>query len=154
MEKIIDRMTLEDLSQVIEIEKAVFSNPWEEEMFYSSLTHYHCWKLFNKSASRIIGYLIGEKVMDEFSIYNLAICKEYQKQGLGSWFTRGIINHMRDYGARVFFLEVRRSNNAALRLYERLGFKEIYFRKGYYSEPLEDAIVMMKDERNIKRDKI
>ena len=154
MDIIIDRMYAEDIHEVIEIEKAAFSNPWENEMFYSSLEHYYCWKLFEKTANRIIGYMIGEKVMDEFSIHNLAISSKYQRQGLGSWFTRNIINDMRDYGVRVFFLEVRRSNKAAFCLYESLGFKEIYVRKGYYSYPAEDAIVMMMDERNTKKDNL
>lgn len=142
------QMILKDLDRIMEIERETFSNPWEESMFYSSLDYYLCWKLEDKESHRIIGYLIGEQVIDEFSIYNLAICREYQKQGLGSWFTNEILNCMRDNGVRVFFLEVRRSNKAALNLYRKIGFKEVYIRERYYVKPVEDALVMMKDERN------
>jgi len=151
MEIAINKLIVEDIDQVIQIEKEVFSNPWEESAFYSSLDHSCCWKLSDKLSKKIIGYLIGQQVLDEFSIYNLAICREYQNQGLGSWFTRKILNEMRDNGSRVFFLEVRRSNEAALQLYGNLGFKEAHVRRGYYSNPVEDALIMIKDERNYEK---
>ncbi|MCF7913074.1 MAG: ribosomal protein S18-alanine N-acetyltransferase [Candidatus Cloacimonetes bacterium] len=147
MEYIIRQMLLKDIKRVYEIEKSVFSDVWEEVLFLNSLQHNLCWILAEQESERIAGYLIGQKVLDEFSIYNLAISKEYQKQGLGLWFTQSILNEMTIAGCRVFFLEVRRSNQIACNLYTKLGFSSVFIRDSYYSNPVEDAVIMVKDNR-------
>lgn len=133
----------QDLRQISEIEQEVFSDPWSYEMLKSSSEHYRCWVLESKDNDLILGYLVGQKVIDEFSIFNLAIRPGYQKKGLGSLFVKKVIHTMQIEGCRKFFLEVRKSNVAAKALYSKLGFRELYQRKNYYSRPQEDAVVMI-----------
>jgi [ribosomal protein S18]-alanine N-acetyltransferase len=155
MDFIIRKMQAADIARVYEIEKELFSSPWEEPSFLASMKHNLCWVVAEQASEKITGYLIGQKVMDEFSIYNLGISKEYQKQGLGLWFTRSIIEEMSATGCRVFFLEVRLSNQSATNLYTKLGFSSVFIRDLYYSNPVEDAVIMMKDDRKpIKKDNI
>ena len=154
MDFMIRTMQAEDIALVYEIEKELFSCPWEESSFITSMEYNLCWIVAEQASKRIAGYLIGQKVLDEFSIYNLGIGRLYQKQGLGMWFTRSIMDEMRGADCQVFFLEVRRSNRAATNLYTKLGFKSVFIRDSYYSNPVEDAVIMMKDNRKSEKEDI
>ena len=154
MDFMIRPMQAEDITRVYEIESELFSSPWEESSFITSMEYNLCWIVAEQASKKIAGYPIGQKVLDEFSIYNLAISREYQKQGLGMWFTRSIMEEMSDTGCLVFFLEVRRSNQAATNLYTKLGFKSVFIRDSYYSNPVEDAVIMIKDDRKSEKEDI
>lgn len=133
----------EDIAQISEIEKEVFTDPWSHEMLLESSKSYRCWMIESPENDLILGYLMGEKVLDEFMIYNVAVRKNYQHQGLGTILTKKVLELMKAEGCRKFFLEVRKSNVNAQSLYKNLGFEELYIRKNYYHEPTEDALVMM-----------
>lgn len=152
MEFVIRPMQPQDIIRVYEIECEVFSDPWQGDAFTSSLEHNNCWILAEQQNGKIVGYLIGQKVIDEFSVYNLAVCKDSQGKGLGNWFTKFIMEEMRDAGCLKFFLEVRRGNQAAMNLYTKLGFSSIFIRESYYRNPVEDAVIMMKDDRKSEKE--
>ena len=136
-----------DILEICLIENDVFSDPWSEDMFITSILNYWSYVLLEVDKHLILGYLIGEKVLDEFSIYNLAVRPDYQRQGQGIQFTKKIIEIMQNEGCSKFLLEVRVSNVKAISLYKKLGFREIYHREGYYKNPQEDAIVMMMNNK-------
>jgi len=135
----IRRMTFEDLDDVIGIENSVFGNPWSRTAFESILNH-DCFVLID--GEKIAGYICCICVLDECSISNVAITPGSQGKGFGNWLMKSMMQNMKEHGINVFYLEVRRSNERALFLYEKLGFRRLAIRKNYYINPQEDAIVM------------
>ncbi len=143
MDKFIIRKMLEsDLDEIIQIEKRVFPDAWEREMFYSEIREHDSKVLIDTSKSKIIGYICGWKIIDEYLINNVAIDLPYRKKGLGQYFLSEIISEQIKQGVTKFFLEVRVTNIGAINLYKKLGFKELRVRKKYYKDPVEDAFEM------------
>jgi ribosomal-protein-alanine N-acetyltransferase len=130
----IEHMTIGDLPDVIALEKAVFSNPKPPEVFEHDINIYYVARIEGKLA----GYIGIEHVLDEAHIINLAVNPALQRQGIGEAMARHVLKD-----AKSFFLEVRRSNTAAIKLYEKIGFQVIDERKNYYADNQEDALVML-----------
>jgi ribosomal-protein-alanine acetyltransferase len=95
----------------------------------------------------VTGFIVGKRVSDEGEILNLAVRAKNRRQGDGESLIVRLLQHFLQFNVERVFLEVRRSNASAIRLYERLGFREIGRREGYYREPLEAALVL---ERKMK----
>jgi [ribosomal protein S18]-alanine N-acetyltransferase len=133
-----------DLDEVVEIEKRCFTNPWTREMFMGELERGDVVRAYVARTAEwtVAGYCSAWLVADELHINNLAVRPECRSGGVG----RALVEHALDAafreGARRATLEVRRSNAAALRLYERLGFKASGVRRGYYTKPREDALIL------------
>jgi ribosomal-protein-alanine N-acetyltransferase len=87
------------------------------------------------------GFLIAQGILDEWEIENIAIAGSARRRGLGTGLLGQFLDHARANGARAVFLEVRESNRAARALYEKWSFEESGRRSGYYSDPVEDAII-------------
>jgi ribosomal-protein-alanine N-acetyltransferase len=85
-------------------------------------------------------------VLDELHINNLAVLPAYRRAGIGLALLRHALDEGARMGARRATLEVRRSNEAARQLYERFGFSVVGVRHGYYSNPVEDALVLWREE--------
>lgn len=95
-------------------------------------------------AEEICGFVAYSSVMDQASIHNIAVCPEWQRQGLGRALLEACLGVMRDAGLQTCLLEVRASNAAALGLYSGLGFKVDGRRRDYYrvASGREDALLM------------
>jgi ribosomal-protein-alanine N-acetyltransferase len=133
-----------DLGQLMRIESDVYPFPWTRGNFEDALrAGYTAWALFD-GAGAMIAYAIAMVAVDEAHLLNLSVAREYQRQGYGWRMLEWIAQCARDYGARSLLLEVRPTNAAALRLYERYGFERIGVRPGYYPAlgGREDATVM------------
>jgi len=137
----IKEMIETDVDQVHEIEQKCFPFPWSRSAFLLALSSLDSIVLSNLSGEVIIGYLVGMPSLDEYSIYNIAISPHYQKCGMATFLLKNLIKY-HDGVYFNYYLEVRRSNYRALSLYHFLGFRILYVRKLYYSNPLEDAFVM------------
>lgn len=87
------------------------------------------------------GFIMGRALDEEWEIENIVVAGPAQRRGLGSHLLKEFLDLARDRGANTVFLEVRESNLAARRLYEKWAFVESGVRKRYYREPEEDAIV-------------
>ncbi|HXR17655.1 MAG TPA: ribosomal protein S18-alanine N-acetyltransferase [Terriglobales bacterium] len=87
------------------------------------------------------GFIVGKFLQQEWEIENMIVAEHVQRRGLGSRLLREFLDLARGQGAQAVFLEVRESNAAARRLYEKCAFVESGRRKVYYREPDEDAIV-------------
>lgn len=138
-------MTLQDIPAVMAVERQAFPYPWTEGIFRDCLVQgYSGW--IYEEAGAIVGYAMLMFVLDEMHLLNLCICPQAQGRGLGTRLLRTLERIGRATKAEVCFLEVRRSNAAAIRLYHKLGFNEIGQRKGYYParNGREDALVMAK----------
>ncbi len=90
----------------------------------------------------IVGFLIARRVSDEVEILNLAVRSELRRKGIGSSLLSRLLQELDAERARKIYLEVRRSNNAAIAFYQRQGFARVGERRNYYRDPIEDALVL------------
>ena len=136
-------MNLRDLDSVAALEASLQVFPWSRGNFADSLASgYDAWILSCDGVPS--GYAVVMNVLDEAHLLDIGIVGELQGRGLGKRFLDWLAEGAKTRGARDFYLEVRPSNAAALRLYARSGFVEIGRRRGYYPAAggREDAIVM------------
>jgi len=139
---IIREMVESDLPDICLIERETFSDPWSEEDFHNSFTAQNNGYLVAEVTGRIVGYCGYWGIVGEGYIYNVAVKKEFRRQQIGYLMLIEMIKQASDRGITAFTLEVRCSNEAAIRLYERLGFERAGLRKDFYSKPKEDAVIM------------
>lgn len=130
-----------DIPQVLRIENLVFQPPWPEEAF-QEVGCSRSWVICE--AGNLRGYIMYHVVPDEAVIINYAIDPDHWRMGLGTRLLNCTLDLMKDAGINTIFLDVRRSNLGALKLYEKYGFVPMGVRRNYYSEPVEDAILMMR----------
>lgn len=132
-----------DLDWVCARETELHAHPWTRGNFVDSLAGGHDAWILNCDGARA-GYAVVLHVLDESHLLDIGIVPAMQHGGLGGDFLAWLAAGARARGSTSFFLEVRSSNAAALRLYERCGFAEIGRRRGYYPAHAgrEDAIVM------------
>lgn len=137
-------MQQDDLPWVMAIEKRVYEFPWTTGIFQDCLrVGYCCW--LAELDSRVVGYGVMSVVIDESHILNLSVHPDWQAKGLGRKLIERLLKIARQHGAETALLEVRESNQAALTLYQHLGFVEIGRRRDYYpaaGDSREDALVM------------
>ena len=146
---VIDSMRKEDLPEVMAIESLSFSEPWTEEMFLHEIASRGISDVLvaradDGSGPRIVGFLCAWIVAGELHINNVAVHPGYRRRGIASQLLEELLRRAKAGGARVGYLEVRASNEAAITIYQRYGFKTVGRRRNYYDHPREDAIVMAK----------
>jgi [ribosomal protein S18]-alanine N-acetyltransferase len=139
----IRRMVSTDLDAVVEIEREVFLFPWTRGNFSDSIeSGYHC--LILEQAGEVFGYGVMTIGAEEAHLLTLSVAAGSQRKGWGERLLREFIHIAKERLARTMFLDVRESNRSAARLYERLGFRQIAKRRGYYPAMggREDSLVM------------
>ena len=136
----------DDLDAVLAIEEASFNNPTTREWYEEELKRPEvCFIYVMRTAEYpVAGFCAFWLVVDQAHINNLAIRPELRGHGLGTYLLESIVTEARHLGATSLMLEVRRSNVAAQRLYARAGFHESGVRKSYYTQPVEDALVLLR----------
>jgi [ribosomal protein S18]-alanine N-acetyltransferase len=136
-----------DLPFVMEIELLSFSLPWPESSFRGEIENRGFSRpsvVIDSSRNRIIGYLLFWLANDEARICNFAVHPDYQRQGVGRYVLEKSLQTIQRLGGRFVLLEVRPTNFPARRLYSSFGFRPLAIRKNYYTNPIEDALVMVK----------
>lgn len=93
----------------------------------------------------IMGVLVASKTTVESDVYMVAVKEEYKRQGIGRQLFQSLMTYCKKAELDTIFLEVRESNIPAYHLYKSLGFQEIGRRRAYYSQPIEDALMMKFD---------
>ena len=139
----IAQLTEKDLPAILLIESQCYLFPWTEGVFKDCLTGgYLCRGLYLDG--HLLAYGILSVAVGESHVLNICVDPEQQGKGLASVFLRKLLDETREWEAEIAFLEVRKSNVAALSLYSKLGFSEIGCRKNYYpnGDSREDAIVL------------
>ncbi|HHX94928.1 MAG TPA: ribosomal protein S18-alanine N-acetyltransferase [Clostridia bacterium] len=141
----IQPMQADHLSSVLEIENVSFPTPWSYRSYMGELTrnnfaHYFVGLIEDK----VVGYIGIWIVLDEAHITTIAVAPEFRGNHIAERFIEFGVEYSKVWGAEKMLLEVRVSNKAAQKVYKRMGFVEIGVRKQYYSDTLEDAIVMLK----------
>ena len=151
----IDRMTKEDLDQVLAIEQASFTMPWSRNLFLSEFRNAPVSLMLVARSTlepqAIIGYIVCWIVADELHILNLATEPARRRKEIARHLVLAALKYGCERNVRRAFLEVRTSNEAALNLYEGLGFVRSIVRKGYYDLPVEDAVVMSLEHDGIQK---
>ncbi|MBS8267056.1 ribosomal-protein-alanine N-acetyltransferase [Mesobacillus boroniphilus] len=136
-------MTVDDLDEVMEVEVNSFTIPWSREAFFNELTkNQFAEYLIVEVDQRIVGYCGVWLIIDEAHITNIALLPEYRGMKLGEALMAKVMGLARELGALRMTLEVRVSNVRAQNLYRKFGFEEGAIRKQYYTDNMEDAIVM------------
>lgn len=140
-----------DLEGVLEVESESFTSPWTRDMY--------TWELQNRSVChilvvrtpecRVAGFCAFWLVFDEIHINNVAMRPTFRGRGLGTSLMHHVLAEGRRLGARRATLEVRASNEGARRLYERLGFYVAGTRRHYYTNPVEDALILWRDDPEV-----
>ena len=128
------------------LEKAVFGDPWSRRTFAEllGLPHVRAFVLPGR-AGGLDGYAVCSAVADEGEILNLAVAQERRRKGLGRTLLECCLGWLVERGVATVYLEVRRSNAAAIAMYEGLGFAVSGVRANYYRKPTEDAVTMARD---------
>jgi len=132
-----------DLDRVLDLERSIYRFPWTRGNFADSLASgYSAWVA--RAGAELAGYAVMLLVSDEAQLLNISIAPVRQRTGLGSSLFKHLCGIAAAGGSRRLFLEVRRSNAAALAFYRQHGLRQIGERRGYYPsiEGREDAIVM------------
>jgi ribosomal-protein-alanine N-acetyltransferase len=130
-----------DLPQVIAIERRAFPTPWSLAMFVLELSKPSGICLAATRGERIVGYTICSRYDTVWHVMNIAVDPDERRQGIASALLAELYARVRDPRAR-FTLEVRRSNQVAIELYERDGFRVSGLRRRYYQDNGEDALIM------------
>lgn len=139
-----------DLSRIAVMEKLYFSLPWSEKMLRESLhqAQYTMLVAENCADGEIAGYVILLNAAGEGNIMNIAVSDALRRQGIAGKLLTEVMHRGREEGICDYTLEVRKSNKAAVTLYEGLGFRTEGVRKDYYEQPREDALIMWKRKEN------
>jgi len=135
-------LNAEHIPAILEIEKLANRAPWSDRSFLNEINHPHGRFLVAIGNGQVIGYGGVWLVIDEAHITNIAVADEFRRQGVGRKLMVELLDKARAAGMTCSTLEVRASNDAAIKLYEELGYKETARRKAYYPDNKEDAVVM------------
>ena len=132
-----------DIGFVAELEKICFNEPWSEttlkEAYQRSTRFFVC-----EIKRKIVGYIGINCIIDEGYITNVAVLPEFRNKGIATALLKSVFDLKEETGLEFISLEVRPSNKNAISLYEKMGFVIEGKRKNFYSNPLEDALIMTK----------
>jgi ribosomal-protein-alanine N-acetyltransferase len=136
-------MTLEDVAGVQEVERASFPVPWPANAFRHELTqNRNARYIVARDGERIVGYAGLWLMVDEAHITTFAVLPDARRRRIGERLLQRLFEIAHELGAEWLTLEVRASNLAAQRLYEKYGFRQAGVRRRYYSDNNEDALIM------------
>jgi [ribosomal protein S18]-alanine N-acetyltransferase len=141
------RLASRDLEAIERIERRSYPTPWSRSMFASELAKPSSISLgaFAAETGELVGYLVISRYVDAWHVMNIAVAPEHRRRGIAAAMFERLFELTSGDGRRGYTLEVRISNEAAIKLYERLGFKSRGVRRGYYTDNREDALIMWRD---------
>ena len=133
-----------DIDAIAALEAESFTNPWPREQIVWELTNSDVTRIFvvRDEGGVIVAFCLCWVIFDELHINTLAVSPDYRRRGLATLLMQHVLAEAAREGALKATLEVRASNQAALALYERLGFRVTARRPGYYTNPQEDALIL------------
>lgn len=131
-----------DVPKIEKLEKECFTSPWSRPIIEMQLAGPGRLMLAAEAEGCFAGYMGLQYVLDEGYVTNVCTAPEYRRQGVASALIDAMTERARALGLAFLSLEVRVSNEAAIRLYEGKGFVRAGIRPGYYERPAEDALIM------------
>lgn len=140
----IQRLSQDHIKAIHRVEESCFQSPWSENTIEAILKSDNglCFGCFEDDT--LVGYIALEWVLDEGSLTNLAVIPTYRRRGIAEKLTEALIEEAQRLSLQFVTLEVRTTNTPASNLYRKMGFEEVGVRRGYYSNPREDALLMTK----------
>lgn len=144
-EYVFSELSAAALDRAQAIESACFTNPWSADDFRQVTRDGRALCLGLWVAQELVGYAVGYVEGTRLHLANLAVDSARQRQGWGGLLLRQILARAGGCGCRVCALEVRASNTAALQLYRQHGFAQVARHPGYYTCPVESAVVMRRE---------
>lgn len=141
---IIRPMEVSDTEQVEMIEKQIFSIPWSQKSFEDACQSNDNIYLVCEMNGQIAGYCGLWTVLGEGNITNMAVSGGFRRLGIAETLMKEMEKRGMSKNVVTYFLEVRKSNKAAVNLYKKMGYVQIGVRKNFYEKPVEDALVMSK----------
>jgi len=140
------RLDARDLDAVAEIERASYPTPWSHAMFAAELRKPSSLAIGAFAAEAgLVGYAFVSRYVDAWHVMNVAVDPAWRRRGVASLLLDRLFELTATEGRRGYTLEVRVSNHAAIRLYERFGFRSKGIRRSYYTDNREDALIMWRD---------
>ena len=141
------RLAQRDLEAIERIERLSYPTPWSRSMFASELAKPSSVSLgaFEGGTGELLGYLVISRYVDAWHVMNVAVEPDRRRQGIALELFERLFEVTGTDGRRGYTLEVRISNQAAIKLYERLGFQSRGVRRGYYTDNREDALIMWRE---------
>ena len=130
-----------EFKQIARLEEKYFSDSWSEQTLSDTFEYDYNHLLIEKREGRVVGYLIYSEVQGEAELLRIAVDKAYRRMGIAGSLIESMLEELRDFEAERVSLEVRAHNIAAVSLYKSYGFKDIFVRKDYYREPVDDALI-------------
>lgn len=145
MDVILREMLIDDLDDIMDIEKVAFTTPWSRKAFTMEITENLLAKyIVAEIDSKVVGYAGIWLILDEGHITNIAVSNVYRGQGIGKYLMMGLIDFCKKSKIQNMTLEVRKSNIVAQNLYKKYGFLDCGIRPNYYADDHEDAVIMWK----------
>lgn len=141
---IIRPMTDEDVYAASGLEESVFSMPWKAEDFLEMVKATYAHYFVAQLDGKLVGIIGLRDIVGEGEITNVAVDSNYRRHGIGKLLMKEVLNKCDELGIKDVTLEVRVSNEAAIRLYEGFNFKSEGVRPRFYEHPTEDALIMWK----------
>ncbi len=141
------KLALRDLGDIEVIEQLSYPTPWSRSMFASELAKPSSISLgaCSTETGELVGYLIISRYVDAWHVMNVAVAPDWRGRGIARLLLERLFELTAGDERRGYTLEVRVSNDTAIRLYERLGFVGRGVRRGYYTDNREDALIMWLD---------
>ena len=141
------KLELHDLNDIERIERESYPTPWSRSMFAGELAKPSSLSLgaFDRDTGALVGYLVISRYVDAWHVMNVAVAPERRRLGIARLLLEHLFEVTSTDERRGYTLEVRVSNEGAIKLYERLGFVARGIRRGYYTDNREDALIMWRD---------
>ena len=136
-----------DAPAIAAAEELIFSDPWGERAITDLISTEGAMCYTAKDGDKVIAYVLGRVIAPEGEIYRIATLPAYRKRGIAYRLLDYAYKTEKGHGLEVLFLEVRTQNVAARALYRAYGFDEVGVRKNYYKDPVDDAIIMIRQEQ-------
>ncbi len=133
-----------DAVGIAELEAAIFPDPWDYRSIVDLIVTEGSMCFVAREGDRPVAYVIGRLIAPEGELYRVATHPDYRRRGVAYRLLDYSVKTSRGKGLESLFLEVRSQNVAAIKLYSAYGFEKIGVRRGYYKNPTDDAIIMLK----------
>lgn len=139
------KMTADHVGAVAALEKLCFHDPWSEKSVASELESKLALWLVAVENGVVTGYIGSQTVFPETDVMNVAVHPEHRRKGIARALVTALCDALNAQSIQKLTLEVRASNDPAIALYEKLGFRQVGLRKNYYRNPREDARILSKE---------
>jgi len=134
----------DDIERILEIERDSISPPWTHGALLGEIYRDDAFFAVAAEGGDIIGFIILRGIADEGELFQIAVDKDARRRGAADMLMDAALDWARKNALRTIYLEVRKSNEAAIALYTKHGFKQTGRRKDYFTDPVEDATLMEK----------